>query len=204
MIADIRTLSKQCHACAKDRLKARSHQAPLKLSQPTKPLEFIAIDIQGPLTRSTSGHRYISVITDCFSKLTQAIPVCSIRVLPVANALIQNRIVVYGPPATILFDNGTQFTSKIFQFVCTELKMKSATRATYHPQTNGQCERFNRTFLAGLRSFVSEHPRYWSEYTELLPFAYNTQTHPSTGLTPIDLFLSNPPQVNDYETGAVP
>ena len=72
--------------------------------------------------------------------------------------------------------------------------MKSVTTATYHPQGNGQCERFNRTLLAGLRSFVSEHSRSWPEYAELLAFAYITQTHSSIGLTPFELVLPNPPK----------
>ena len=82
----------------------------------------MAIDILGPLTRTTTGHRYTVVVTDRFSKLTWAIALRSIGALPVAKALVKHCILVYGPPATILSDNSTQFTSKLFQFVCTELR----------------------------------------------------------------------------------
>ena len=116
-----------------------------------------------------------------------------IKALRISKALIQHLILSYGPPVTILSANGTQFTSRLFQFVYTELKMRSVTTATYHTHTNGQYERFNRTTLAGLRAFVSKHLKSLSEYAELLAFSYNTQFHPSLGCTPFDLILSNPP-----------
>ena len=72
--------------------------------------------------------------------------------------------------------------------------MKSASTTTYHPKANGQCEGFNGTLLAGLRAFVSEHPKSWPEYAQLLAFAYNAQVHPSTGHTLFELILSNPPK----------
>ena len=91
-------------------------------------------------------------------------------------------------------DNGSQFTSKLFLHICSELKIRNAFTTTYHPQANGQAERFNRTILSGLRAFVAEHPRSWPQYAELLAYAYNTQTHPTLGVAPFNLVLSNPPQ----------
>ena len=193
MVADIRTISKHRHACAKERLKVQSQKDPLKLFKPSKPLEFIAIDMLGPLTRAARDHKYILAITDRFSKLTRAIPFRSIKALSISKALVHHWVLAYGPPVTVLSDNSTQFTSRLFQFGCTELKMRSVTTATYQLQTNGQCERFNRTILEELRAFVSEHPKSWPEYAELLAFSYNTQFHPSLGCTPFDLILSYPP-----------
>lgn len=77
--------------------------------------------------------------------------------------------------------------------VCQILRVTNMFTTTYHPQTNGQVERFNRTLLAGLRAFVGEHPRRWHEFTSALVFAYNTQVHRSTGVAPFDLVLSRPP-----------
>ena len=90
MIADIRNVSENCSACGKERLKLRSHQAPLKLFKLSKPLEFIAIDTLGPLIRASDGQRYIVAITYRFSKLTRAIPLRSIKAFPVAKALVQH------------------------------------------------------------------------------------------------------------------
>ncbi len=69
MIVDIRKVSQHCHACTNERLRILSHQAPLQLFRPKRNLESIVIDILGPLTRSTSGHKFILVITDRFSSM---------------------------------------------------------------------------------------------------------------------------------------
>ena len=141
-----------------------------------------------------TGHIYLLVITDRFSKLTRVVPLKSITAYQVAKAFVTHWVVCYGAPAHLLSDNGSQFTSKLFLHVCSELKIRNAFTTTYHPQTNGQAERFNRTILTGLRAFVSEHPRSWPQYAELLAYAYNTQSHPSLGVAPFQLVLSNPPQ----------
>ena len=193
MVADIRKVSINCHVCAQERVKLRAHQRPLKLFPAKYPLESVAIDILGPLHRATTGHLYLLVITDRFSKLIRVVPLKSITAFQVAKAFVTHCIVCYGAPASLLSDNGSQFTSKLFLHICSELKVRNAFTTTYHPQTNGQAERFNRTILAGLRAFVSEHPRSWPQYAELLTYAYNTQAHPSLGVSPFELVLSNPP-----------
>ena len=54
----------------------------------------------------------------------------------------------------------------------------------YHPQTNGQVERFNKTLVRQLRHYVSEHVSSWARYVSLLVTAYNSQVHSSTGEAP--------------------
>lgn len=165
----------------------------MRLFPASSPLEYVAIDILGPLTQSTQGHKFILVMTDRFSKLVRAVPMRSISALSVAKVFVRDWAFVYGPPAQLLSDNGRQFTAKLFQSVCRSLRVANMFTTTYHPQTNGQVERFNRTLLAGLRAFVGEHPRRWHELTPALAFAYNTQVHRSTGVAPFDLVLSRPP-----------
>ena len=193
MAADIRSTSLNCHACAQERVKLRSHSAPMKLFPAKAPLEFVAIDILGPLPKASDGSRFLLVITDRFSKLTRAMPLGSITALKVARAFVHHWVLAYGAPAFLLSDNGSQFTSKLFQFVCTELGIRNTFTTAYHPQTNGQVERFNRTILAGLRAFVAENAKDWPQYVGPLTYAYNTQVHPSLGVTPFQLVLSRPP-----------
>jgi len=54
----------------------------------------------------------------------------------------------------------------------------------YHPQTNGQVERFNKTLVQQLWHFVSEHVVTWARYVSLLVTAYNSRVHSSTGEAP--------------------
>ena len=101
---------------------------------------------------------------------------------------------VYGPPLSVLADNGKQFVSRLFQEVCRVLGIRNVFTTTYHPQTNGQVERFNRTILAALRNYVAEHPKNWDLFTDGLTYAYNTQAHSATKIAPFELVLSRPPR----------
>ena len=193
MVTDVRQCCHDCTACARERVKLRSHQAPLKLFPPTQPLEFVAIDILGPLDRASTGHRFILVMTDRFSKFTRAVPMRACTALTVSKAFLEYWVFSFGAPAKIVSDNGSQFTSELFKKVCKTLGVRNLFTTTYHPQTNGQAERFNRTLLASLRAFVAEHPRTWPEFVGAVAYAYNTQVHTSTMVPPFDLVVTNPP-----------
>jgi hypothetical protein len=66
----------------------------------------------------------------------------------------------------------------------------------YHPQTNGQAERFNRTIINSLRGYVTERQGDWDEYTAAITFGYNCRIHASLGLARFELVLSRPPPLS--------
>ena len=110
-----------------------------------------------------------------------------------AVAFCTHWVFKYGPPRTLLSDNGPQFASKFFQAVCLQLGTKNVFTTAYHPQTNGQVERYNRTLLSMLRNYVNDNQDDWDVYASALTYAYNTHVHRTTGTTPFDLILSRPP-----------
>ncbi|MGH0053543.1 MAG: DDE-type integrase/transposase/recombinase [Sphaerochaetaceae bacterium] len=165
----------------------------MKLFPATEPFEMVAIDILGELIRSPRGNRYILVITDRFSKLVQTVPLKRITAAEIAKAFVNNWVFVYGPPKKLLSDNGTQFTSRTFQSICNILGIQNLFTTTYHPQANGQVERFNRTLLAALRHYVADHPRDWEMFKGAVTYVYNTQPHTTTKIAPFELVLSKPP-----------
>jgi Integrase core domain len=82
------------------------------------------MDILGPLPKSKHGNRFLLVITDRYSKMTQTVPLTAITALSVARAFCEQWVYVYGAPVTLLTENGPQFTAKVFQAVCAELGVK--------------------------------------------------------------------------------
>ena len=193
MTVDIHFTVDNCDACARNRIKDQRNVYPMKLFPATKPLEYIAADILGPLPKTKHGKRFVLVVTDRFSKLTKTEALRTITSLSVAKAFCRIWVYNYGTPKVLLTDNGGQFTSRFFLNVCRILGIQKVFTTAYHPQTNGQAERFNRTIVAQLRNYVSESQRDWDEWLGPLTFAYNMQVHRSTGTTPFDLVLTRHP-----------
>ena len=123
----------------------------------------------------------------------QVIPLRRIDTYTVAVAFVEAWILKYGPPKTLISDNGKQFAAKFFQAVCSLPGLSNIFTFTYHPQTNGQVERYNRTIIAMLRNYVNEQQDDLDRYATALTYAYNNQVHRSTGTTPFSLVLSTPP-----------
>lgn len=167
--------------------------SPLKLVPSKVPLEYVSIDILGELVRTKRGFQYLLVMTDRFSKLPRTVPLKRIAAAAIAQAFIKDWVYVYGPPLNMLSDNGKQLVPKFFQNACRIFGVKNVFSTKYHPQTNWQVERFNRTFVAALRPYVSDSPRNWYLYTNTLCYAYNTKMHSTTRMEAFDLVLAHPP-----------
>jgi hypothetical protein len=60
----------------------------------------------------------------------------------------------------------------------------------YHPATNGQCERFNRTVISAITHYISDNQDNWDEMSYTATYAYNTTVKSSTGYTSFELTLA--------------
>ena len=187
--ADAYGTVKNCVTYAKNRVTLRKNSKQKHLFPAKAPLEFVSIDILGDLITTSQGKRFLLVITDRFSKLVRTVPLKRITEAAIALELVRHWVLVYGPPALLLSDNGGKFPARFFQDVCRIIGIKNLFITTYHPQCNGQVERFNRTILAALRHYVADHPKNWDLFTDALTYAYNTQVLSSTGVAPFEVIF---------------
>jgi hypothetical protein len=200
MATDVAKTVNNCAVCAKNRIHERKRASFLKLFPATEPLEFVSLDILGPLPKTEHGNIFLLVITDRFSKLTRTVPLRTISAFVVAKAFSEHLVFVYGPPRYTLTDKGAQFTAKFFIAVCRELGVAKVFTMAYHPQKNGQVERYNRTIINALRGFVCDRQNDWDEFTSSLTFGYNCRIHSSLGRAPFELVFSRPPPPLSVET----
>ena len=159
LAADCYALVRNCPECPRNRIKLRKNFGVLTLFPANAPLESVCIDILGELARTPRGYRYILVITDRFTKLVRTVPLKGVSAAEVARQFVTHWVFAYGPPTDLIDDDGRQFTSRFFQDVCRILSIHNAFNTTYHPQTNGQVERFNRTILSSCLLYTSPSPR---------------------------------------------
>ncbi|XP_055999552.1 uncharacterized protein K02A2.6-like [Ostrea edulis] len=161
------------------------------------------MDILGELHVPTTekGNRYILVISDYFTKWTEAIAMPNIEAKTVAEIFVTEVVTRFGIPTTLHSDQGAQFESKLFTEMCKLLHIKKTHTNPYHPQSDGMVE-FNKTLATMLSSYVNEHHKDWDEYLPFVMMPYRSVEHETTGcshdylilgrevVTPIDLILT--------------
>ncbi|KAI5117173.1 hypothetical protein M0805_005598 [Coniferiporia weirii] len=99
----------------------------------------------------------------------------------------------FGLPRRIISDRGPQFTSQVFQTLCTRLGIKSKLSTAYHPQTDGQMEHMNQEVEAYLRIYCGTSPHTWTDSLTDLEFSHNIQTHSVTKTSPFNIILGYDP-----------
>lgn len=96
------------------------------------------------LVKEKTNTKFIVVRTDGYSKLMWAIPNGKTTATNVARIFVEDWVVPYGTSNWLLTENGPQFAEKVFNAVCVGLDTEPPTTTSYHLQTNGQTEQYNR------------------------------------------------------------
>jgi hypothetical protein len=91
---------------------------------------------------------------------------------------------LHGLPSLLVSDRDPRFTSDFWQSLMRPLGTRLNISTAYHPQTDGQTERTNRTLEQILRAYVHPFHDNWSTLLPLVEFAYNNAEHASTTTTP--------------------
>lgn len=107
------------------------------------PLDFAAMDILGLLLTTTQANQYVLVLANQYSKVMQAILMSNVNATHITNLFLDHRIIPFGTSTYLLADNGPQFVSNFFAFVCGYLGVNYFTTTDYHPHTNGQAVQFH-------------------------------------------------------------
>mgnify|MGYP000624673686 CR=1 FL=1 len=156
----VHTTITKCTTCAQDCLALRKHTTPMTLFPATEPLTEHSVNIFGPIPASKKGNCLILVITDHFAKLNKCVAFRKFTAMSVASAIIEAWVSAYAPPERILPDQGPQCMSNFFIAVMKILGIETVCTAAYHPQINGQVERYNRTMATQLRHHVADGTSY--------------------------------------------
>ena len=156
---------------------SRKSRAALQSHVSGAPLDRLHLDFLGPFPISRKGNKYILVITDQFTKWVEAYAVPDQTSETTAVKLVEEFVARFGAPLEIHTDQGRNFQRDMFRAVC-KLRGVTQTRTTpYHPASNGQVERFNRSLLQMIRCYTEKDRNIWDEQLSLLLAAYRSTPH---------------------------
>ena len=191
---DVTLFCKNCIPCQRGSNKAPP-RAPLGTPIiSTDPFHSVAIDLIGPLSPpSAAGHRFAITMVDQATRYADARPLKHIDSASVAQALLEMFTYV-GFPKELTSDNGSQFTSDMFQEYLRLIQTKHHLTPPYHAQSNGLVERFNGTLKNMIKKTSLDRARQkdWHLYLPALLFAYRDSVHSSTGFSPFELLYGRP------------
>ena len=135
------------------------------------------------------------VITDHFTRYAFAYPSKTQTAQATARILWDNFICHYGFPEKFISDQGRNFESDLIKELCKIAGVKKLHTTPYHPQGNGQCERFNSTLCNMLGTLSEEEKSDWKSYLGCMTHAYNCTKHASTTYSPYYLMFGRHPRL---------
>jgi hypothetical protein len=150
----------------------------------------MGVDLLGPFPRAVGGYRFLFIAIDKFTKWPEATPMVSIT-QGATVAFLKSIDCGFEVPSRIITDNGTQFTSRLFQEYCEGIGTQLCFASVAHPKSDGQVERANAEILRGLKTStydcLKKHGANW--VNELPCVLWRNRTTPSraTGETPFFL-----------------
>ena len=90
------------------------------------------------------GNQYILLAVDYVSKWVEAIACPRNDANTVVGFIQRNILSIFGALRTIISDEGSHFTNKLFIKLMSRYEIRHVMGLTYHPQSNGQVEISNR------------------------------------------------------------
>nr|VZI35628.1 unnamed protein product [Spirometra erinaceieuropaei] len=182
---DVEFFVRSCGPCGRE-AKNPPKVPPVPWPEVTRPCSRVHMDFAGPFF-----NQMFLIVVDAWSKWLEVFDV-SAATADITARKTEELIARYGIPTEIVTDNGTQFTSSIFQQLCQKWGIRHVTSPPFHPQSNGQAERFVDTFKRAMKKMWNTGVKL--EYLNTFLFAYRTTPKSDLGdQTPAERFLGRQP-----------
>ncbi|KAJ9514003.1 hypothetical protein QJQ45_021112 [Haematococcus lacustris] len=209
MREDVRHYVANCDACQHNKAATQKPGGLLQpLSVPGWRWESISMDLIVKLPKSHEGYDSICVFVDRLSKMVHFAP-CneSMDAMGFAKLFIKHIFRLHGLPREVITDRGAHFHNLFWEGVCEQLHIKRCLSTAYHPQSDGQTERYNRVLEEMLRHYVGPTQNDWPDHLPCAEFAVNNSWQESIQNTPFFVnFGQSPvtPVLLDLPAGRVP
>ena len=190
----VRDHVRNCFRCVASKPPIPTVRTPMRHLLAFRPMERVAIDFL-KLDRGRGGFEDVLIMTDAFTKYALAVP-CKDQTAPVvAKALRDHWISHYGIPLQLHSDQGRNFEGKLVGEICKLYGVQKTRTSPYHPEGNGQTERFNKTLCSLIKSLEVSERKRWPELLPHIVYMYNATPHSVTGVAPWTLLFGQQPMI---------
>jgi hypothetical protein len=194
MHSDIAEFVRTCHSCQINKSSGLREALLSPIAIPHSCWRVVGIDAITQLPRTPKGKDCLLVFVDHFSKAVRLVPTtCALDAVGFARKFMKHVYPHYGLPLGLVSDRGSQWNSALFRGMCDDLGIDLKLTFSYHPQANGQVERYNRVIEEAVRHFVGPAMDDWDRFIPHLEFSLNNSVVSATGCTPFSLNRLTPP-----------
>ncbi|GJP58710.1 hypothetical protein CLOP_g3005, partial [Closterium sp. NIES-67] len=154
---DVRSYVHSSHMCQCN--KARN-TAPYCLLHPLEipqvPWSHVALDFITDAPRTSSHYNAILTVVDKLRKMAHFLPTSTtVTAEHVADLFFKEVVRLHGIPCVLINDCDSRFVGRFCQSLFQRMDSKIRLSTAYHPQSDGQTERMNRTLENALRTCVN-------------------------------------------------
>ena len=195
-------MAEDCHAIVRGCLHCRAFKgevprAPLCPIRAYALLELVHLDytsIESTMELNKPPMvKNILVMTDHFSRYALAVVMKDQTAKTVVKVFYECFIAVFGAPAKLLSNRGTNFTSALVEELCATFGIQKCRTTAYHAPCNGQVECFHQTLFCMIGKLARNEKAQWEQHLPELLQAYNSTQSAVTGYSPHHLMFGRRP-----------
>ena len=183
MQSDVQKFISKCLACNVTGPKTDFFKGPHGSMENMALGSLLCMDLKGPLTVDAFDFKYILVIIECSTRFIITEPLKTKESKEVCKAILNRWLPIFGIPAKILSDQGTEFQNSLFKQLCNCLMIKH-NFCPVDQHSGNIAERPLRDLNAYLKMIGQENFRMWSTFLPIFGMAYNSHVHNSLGTSP--------------------
>jgi hypothetical protein len=213
MHRDMEAYISACPGCIANKPPPKHPKEPIGYKAiPDAPWEVLHMDVWTPgrNCQTPAGNSCVIAFKCAYSKYVVAYTLPNHTAETVTEVIANRLIPQYGAPLVIVCDNAPEFAGKVMAALFDVLGITRHLVTPRDPKSNGQIERFFRTFRASLATLASINPVSWDKYVPSAVFAYNASLHRAIQNTPFFLMYGRDPEflmhtgVPDPRSGKAP
>jgi len=194
MRKDIITYCRSCRLCQVVKTDNAKKPGNLNPIATPPPLQTICIDVVGalPISRRCDS---LATVTEKFTKAVILIPCKKTPTAEEFAKLFFKRVYpMWGVPQRMIIGRDRRFVSSFWKTLMELAGTRVALATAYHPQSDGQSERTNRTIEAMIRILTLEAPQIgWVDFLPTIELTHNSTPHTASGNSPYELlYIAKP------------
>ena len=177
--SEIEQLASTCKSCGKHG-KSLPSLTEHPWTKPTMPWQRVHIDYAGPFF-----NKMWLVVYDAYTRWPEVIKMNKDTTSAATIRALREIFSRNGLPFVIVSDNGTNFTSDEFEKFLSSNNIRHLKTGTYHPKSNGCCERFVGTFKSAMKKMYEDCKDINKNLANFL-IRYRNTPHSVTGTPPAE------------------